>query len=370
MKLLPLLMLACSFNVYATPIENFGEPQTTVLISAIQNKKLHVVQLGDSHTAADVMTDAMRTHLQQQLGQGGLGWSMPLYISGQRLSQYGYDNTGWQATSSRTQLNGNYTLGGFLATPQYAGATLTIKSRQTAPPQNMVVSIRQDENDQPLQLTDANQQHIQLSAPLKNNTWQFIKFKAQLPITVQAQQDTQTAIGGWWALQPTGATVSALGINGAELSYWQRWQWQKEFSEIAPQLVILAYGTNEAYNNHDIGTAKNTLIDTINQIRIASPHTAILVFSAPESLKNTRGECGTRPTSLSAFQQMQQQTAQQMHTLFWNWQDAMGGECTMKTWMNNGLARQDGIHFTAAGYQKLGQNLAQALLELSHKNDF
>ena len=354
---------------FANQLSNFNEPNTEKLKSAMQNHKLQVIQFGDSHTAADVFTGSLRTQLQNSLGDGGMGWGMPMYFTGHRLSLYGYDNSGWQPISSRTQQNENYSLGGLIAIPKFSGATLTIKAKQAEQPQSIIVSIRQGASDGAFSGQDASGRTFSLEAPVKNNTWQTAKFNATLPFTITANNASQSAIAGWWAQNQNGggAVVSALGINGAELSNWNRWNsgWQTELNTLSPNLVILAYGTNEAYNNADVDQARDNLVDKIQKIRRASPNTAIMIISAPESLKGTSGECGTRPSKLSSFQSMQYQVAQSQQTLYWDWQKAMGGECSMKRWMNQGLALKDGVHFSPAGYEKLGQFLANDLLNLS-----
>jgi predicted glycosyltransferase len=52
---------------------------------------------------------------------------------------------------------------------------------------------------------------------------------------------------------------------------------------------------------------------------------AIMIVSAPESLKNIAGQCGIRPIKLTAIQNVQYQVAQQKHTLYWNWHKLWGG---------------------------------------------
>ncbi|MBF7685708.1 SGNH/GDSL hydrolase family protein [Acinetobacter sp. B10A] len=364
------LALSVTTAVHADVFNNFNEPNTAKLQQALRTKTANIVQLGDSHTAADLMTGSLRTVLQQQLADGGMGWGMPMFFAGQRLSLYGYDNAGWQAISSRTQQNEDYSLGGLLAVPKSNGAMLTIKAKIPQPEQRIVVSIRQNSTDEALTVVDAHGKHFNLDAPMKNNTWQFASFTATLPFTVTAPHSTGTAIGGWWAKNANGqgVVVSALGINGSELSQWDRWNtqaWQREVTEIAPDLIILAYGTNEAYNDRlNVVQTKQVLIERIRQIRQASPNSAIMIISAPESLKNTAGICGTRPIHLTAVQDMQKEVAETEHTLFWSWQQAMGGQCSMKKWMTQGLGRGDGVHFTAAGYQQLGQALAKDILSI------
>ncbi|SDB82752.1 SGNH/GDSL hydrolase family protein [Acinetobacter boissieri] len=365
------LALTVTSTAYADALNNFAEPNVAKLQHALQAKTANIIQLGDSHTAADVMTGSLRERLQQQLADGGMGWGMPMYFSGQRLALYGYENTGWQAVSSRTEHGANYSLGGLLAVAKANGVTLTIKAKRPEPEQRLMVSIRQSETDSPLTVTDAMGKTFTLEAPVKNNTWQFAYFNATLPFTVTARNTTDTAIAGWWAKNANGQgiVVSALGINGSELSQWDRWNtlaWQHELKEIAPDLIILAYGTNEAYNDRlDVAQAKNVLVERIQKIRQASPNTAIIIISAPESLKSTAGTCGVRPINLTAVQEMQKQVAMTEHTLFWDWQQAMGGHCSMKKWIAQGLGRGDGVHFTSTGYQQLGQALAQDILNLA-----
>lgn len=369
-----LSVLVMSMSASANYLTNYQDPNTDRLIQALNNNRIHIVQLGDSHTASDSMTEALRSHLQSRYGNGGMGWAMPMYFSGQRMARYGYDNYQWTPISSRRNQNENYTLGGLIARPNFSGSTLTIKAKNQEPMQSMTVSIRQSATDGLFKISDADGNHLILEAPIKNNTWQTTTFDAKLPFTLTAEGSmTNTAIGGWWGRSKyeIGAIVSSLGINGAELSHWSRWNqnaWQQELATIAPELIILAYGTNEAYNHLNAERIASVLDERIEQIRQASPHSAIMIVSSPEVLKNTAGSCGVRPPTLNAIQEAQRQTAQNKHTLFWDWQSAMGGSCSMKQWMKSAKAAKDGVHFTHLGYQQLGRQMADDIISLSALN--
>lgn len=372
-----LLLTACSVDPIQQPKQSHNrkphqEEPVNQLTKALQNKQINIVQLGDSHTAADYMTEVARVRLQQELGNGGAGWAMPTQFPGMRLARFSYSNQGWRAISSRTEENQDYSLGGLIAVPS-VGAKLTIKTRDPEAEQTVIVSIRQGADDDPLNIVDANGRHIVLSAKRKDNQWHFSRFNAQFPITISAGMNFHTAIGGIWTRNSNhqGAVFSALGINGYQLNQWNRWNtqaWQNELNVIAPDLVILAYGTNEAYNNMDIESVRQTLVTVINQIRSASPKTSIMILGAPESLKNTAGPCGTRPPKLTELQNMQREVAATENTLYWDWQAAMGGECSMKSWISQGLARSDGVHFTPSGYQRLGLALADNILAMKNKH--
>ena len=95
------------------------------------------------------------------------------------------------------------------------------------------------------------------------------------------------------------------------------------------------------------------------------PNAGILILGAPESLKTAYGSCGNRPVLLSEVQQMQQRVARDEKIMFWSWQDAMGGACSMKSWMAQGLAAKDGVHFSAQGYETAADKLADSLIRFA-----
>ncbi|WP_066805747.1 GDSL-type esterase/lipase family protein [Moraxella oblonga] len=368
------LLLGVSVSAHAN-LTNYGEPNTQLLMSAFAQNSLHIVQLGDSHTAGDTMTDALRQRLQARMGDGGMGWAMPMYFSGQRMARFGYDNVDFTPVSSRHELGENYTLGGMIAKPLWHGATLTLKSKHAENPQRLFISIRQPAGDGRFIAQDARGQRFAVQTAQKNGQWQLVAINATLPVTLYNDGANRSAIGGWWALNPNGqgAVVSAIGINGAELSYWNRWNdgaWQRELSLMRPNLLVLAYGTNEAYNGVSGQTVKQELIKRIRQIRTASPQTAILIMSAPESLKSTAGDCGVRPSTLTDVQRVQREVAQTERTLYWDWQNAMGGQCSMKWWIRQGKASSDGVHFSQSGYSELGYRFADDLLTLLSKRTY
>lgn len=354
---------------YGNYLTNYGEPNTANLVNAINKRSLHIVQLGDSHTAGDTMTEATRNRLQGVLGDGGMGWAMPMYFSGQRMARFGYDNSSFTPISSRSNSSENYTLGGMIARPNVLGASLTLKNKRAENAQQILVSLRQTAGDGRFVATDATGKRFAIETPHKNGTWQMVSVHAKLPLTIYNESASNSVIGGWWAFAPhrQGAVVSALGINGSELSHWGRWSetaWQNELKTINPQLVVIAYGTNEAYNGVDAGTVKSHLLWRVRQIRQQLPQTAIVIMGAPEALKSTSGSCGTRPATLSAIQQAQREVAQSERTLYWDWQAVMGGSCSMKSWINSGKASRDGVHFTAVGYTWLGESFANDVLAL------
>jgi lysophospholipase L1-like esterase len=200
--------------------------------------------------------------------------------------------------------------------------------------------------------------------------WQQISFYSPMPISYQAN--------GVWEVgeinienSNSGVVISAMGINGSELSQWSRWRgnWmQEDLNSTKADLVIIAYGTNEAFNsNIDISATEQLWESSIEQIKKALPMAGILIIGAPESLKSTAGACGVRAPQLDNIQKMQQRVAIKEKTLYWSWQGALGGSCSMKKLMLEGLARKDGVHFTQKGYNFAADQLADELIKFANK---
>lgn len=351
---------------------DFGDPNAAAVAAKLNAGAggFRYVQIGDSHTAGDYMTDELRQRLQAQLGNGGDGWAMPMRVPGQRLARVSFDVDGWSLINSRNQTPADYPFGGFIAQVVRDGAVLTIKSRQDEPAQAITAIIRQSPGDLPLQANDANGQRLTIASPVADGQWHAVSFSARLPLMIVAQHSPQTAIGGWWlsAMQPAGAVVSAVGINGAEQSQWSRWRndWMADLQPGQPDLIALAYGTNEAFGKAlDENAMRADLEAGIDRLRQNFPQAAILIIGAPESLSGRGGGCGRRAPSLDAVQRIQREVAAQRKTLYWDWQQAMGGTCSMKSWIAQGLGRGDGVHFSAAGYTRLGDDLFQGLRGLA-----
>lgn len=333
------------------------------------NIKFRIVQIGDSHTAGDYFTNELRRRLQQQWGDGGLGWVYPNSVAGQRNAQVLHSGNGWRVLSSRTE-QADFPLGGVLSRSSGGGSSITVSPRTpVADVQQITITARPVFADNELKVTDAQGRQVASLPNLGSNAWQYFSFTAQLPLNYRSQA------GDIWEVghinienDRPGVVVSAMGINGSQLSQWSSWRtdWGQDLAATQADLVILAYGTNEAFSrNLDVAQTKHIWAESIRQIRESLPGAGILIIGAPESLKSKHGQCGQRPPFLDAMQQMQRDVAQQEQTLYWSWQAAMGGPCSMKDWMARGLAARDGVHFSVQGYQTAAAKLAEDIVRLA-----
>ena len=59
------------------------------------------------------------------------------------------------------------------------------------------------------------------------------------------------------------------------------------------------------------------------------------------------------PPKLDTVTSSLKRVAQAHKFTFWNWQNAMGGRCSMTKWVQLSLGAKDHVHYTVAGYEKL-----------------
>lgn len=338
-------------------LTNYGESRLISLADKLlgMNQSSHIIQLGDSHTAADFFTGALRTVLQQRYGNAGPGWLPPAWIRGQRSAALKPGEVAadqWQLTSSRMQTHPNFPLGGFLLQPLRSGSRLQLTQYT---PDNTAFSVRALYQSPYLVPVLINGDPVTWAA---SENWQWsAKQHMQLPLTLETLDDAYPRLGGWLVEngQP-GVLLSSLGINGATIHMLDKWgsNWQIPLQALQPDLLILAYGTNEAFNDDlDSGDYYATLTRHIELLRAQQPHAALLIIGAPDVIKHSSAETceGRRPVQLSSVQAIQRQVAREQHTLFWDWQAMMGGVCSFSDWQVRGLAQKDGVHFTSDGYK-------------------
>ncbi|MBS9779573.1 MAG: hypothetical protein KGV51_03000 [Moraxellaceae bacterium] len=353
------LLFVANFAHGAT-VHDYGDKNISHLKNAYQQGNLHILQIGDSHTAGDYFTEQLRKRLQRELGDGGLGFAYPDKLKGQRNARHGYSSS-WDTDSSKhNKWGGNYPIGGVVATANSPFNRLTLTSQYYAGDTQTADIVVYGDRGQQLTLSN---RYGSKSLPLVRSGWQTLQSSITFPTSIQA--DTGVKIGGFWLKHNSGGIVSAMGINGSTQDYWNRWRSNLAQSLAFSQadLVILAYGTNEAFRS-DASSLTTDMNNAIRNIRQGLPNASILIVGAPESLKSTKGQCGRRSTHLDSVQYQLRQTAQNNHTLYWDWQEAMGGRCSMKSWVNQGLAVRDGVHFQRAGYNRVANDLYNNLKPL------
>jgi lysophospholipase L1-like esterase len=148
-----------------------------------------------------------------------------------------------------------------------------------------------------------------------------------------------------------------LGINGARavrLMSWNDSSFAASVSRRKPDLIILAYGTNEVTdNNWSVESYQRLFVNIMRRFRRAAPQASILIFGPPD--RAVRGAGGWQSVAkMTSLLEAQRRASVEMGAAFWNACAAMGGAGSMNTWVARGMGQPDHVHLTVRGYIKLG----------------
>lgn len=141
----------------------------------------------------------------------------------------------------------------------------------------------------------------------------------------------------------------------------------------APDLIVLAYGTNEGFDDGlDLMAYEARLRTEVARLQAAAPGAVVLILGAPEAMRGEGG--GTcpddpegrwrEPALLPLVRDVQHRVAAASGVAFWDWRGRMGGHCAAHrlTLGPEPLMRGDHVHFNEAGADWLGGLLAADLL--------
>ncbi|AIR89235.1 SGNH/GDSL hydrolase family protein [Pseudomonas cremoricolorata] len=333
-------------------------------LRAANRAGVHIVQLGDSHTAADLFSGELRQLLQARYGDGGIGLVPASAVPGIRSDRLIINSSArqWQLVSARNEQSEQFPLGGYLSLPLAARSTVSLQARGDDSRRYQVSALYRADVDTSLSASAGQR----VALPATQGQWRLSPAldNVGLPTQLNVSASPGLALGGWYVQgrKNAGVTYSSLGINGARLEVVDKWQagWQDTLKALRPDLIILAYGTNEAFDDTlDLALYQSQMDATLTRLHRDLPGAAILLVGPPDSIKQRRAvSCAARqPQPLAAVVRIQRQLARKHQALFWDWQAYMGGPCSIARWQAQGLARPDLVHLSADGYRQSAQGL-------------
>mgnify|MGYP003634490713 FL=1 len=339
-----------------------------------RDRPVHILQIGDSHTAGDRITGAVRARLQARFGNGGRGVLPPgIPYDGYGPFQVQVAARDWTMTQVPLVPSGSYSRAGVgltaVQTTRFgAEPTLTLISEPGGQPRVLGLCGRAGPEGGAIRFRTVDREGV-------------ADFSAPDPGPVCREIDLPTAAGAvalspvgpgvplydlWLATGGPGVIVSNLGVVGAtlrdlaarddavtaiELAYWR------------PQLIVLAFGTNEGFDDGLDGAVYEGLLRSqIARMQRLAPAAALLLMGAPDAERTgSAGGCsadGLRrpPPSLAVVRDVQRRVAADMDVAFWDWHGRMGGDCSADrlALLAEPHMRGDRVHFTTVGADWIG----------------
>lgn len=162
-----------------------------------------------------------------------------------------------------------------------------------------------------------------------------------------------------------GITVTGIGVNGASLaSYLKCTDFSRDMQTLAPDLVILAIGINDATgSNFSEELFIQRYRTLVAQILAVNPNCALLFITNNDSFRRVRNRGYVVNPNGAKAERAFFEIAGSFNGAVWDLYDIMGGQGSMKKWEAEGLARRDKVHFTESGYELVGDLLFNALMD-------
>ncbi len=348
-----------------------------------------IIQIGDSHTAGDMVTNGWRRRWQAEYGSGGRG----LMAVGRPYQGYltwgvtARESADWavNALFGRQHASDGAPLGlaGFTRTARRAGAWVQLAADSPA-----------DQFDRfgLCGLTGPDQGAVRVVFGAQARDYSFaaaapgaacLDLAAARPeagASVTTLDDRPVNLTSWAATRQSGGIVLAnLGVVGSRLAHFSRNTdaiTGVELRASHPDLVVIAFGTNEGFDPAlHLDEAEAAIRGQVARIRTLLGYAVPILLLGPPDAASNRAEialpglpetvqCGNgwmMPGHLARIRALQLRLANELGLAFWDWQQAMGGACASSAWVEQGLQRGDHVHFTPLGGQVLGEALADDL---------
>jgi lysophospholipase L1-like esterase len=343
------------------------------------HEDVNVLHFGDSHTAADFETGPLRRALQTRFGDGGRGFvaigePWKHYVQEGLRNGCTHDWTAERAhptKASKGKLIGDglYGLCGVALHTDRAGARAWGEYTARASKIEVAYLAQPHGGSFDVYVDGARAGHVSTRAAAPASAWDPIAVSDgphRVEIVATGDGDVRL-FGADLDRDQVGVTYDALGINGARITNalaWDESHMAEQIRHRNPDLVVLAYGTNESGDTDvPIDVYERQLVDLLGRVARAVPSASCMLLGPPDRAVHSREGWGTLPRLLDIVA-AQRRVARAAGCAFFDQLEAMGGPGTIAEWAEEPQPRagRDRVHLTREGYSQLGNAVAGELI--------
>ena len=346
---------------------------------------VRVLQIGDSHTANDSLSGRLRDRLQARFGSAGRGW-LPAGIPFKyyRPHLVTVTESGWQHVKPSDHAGLALGLDASAAISQPADAVMTVEGTEPLGFDRLAVEFLTQPNGASFTVSLDGGAPLRVPTDAAAPTIKRVDLTPDHPARraeLRAAEQTPVVLLGWAAeRRSAGIIYENHGTIGATVGLLDQMTPEAvsfELTERRPALIIVAFGTNEGFDN-DLDPDRYTgrFRAAVEALRQRAGGTAMLILGPPDGNRADRGcppdPCGAattncswrEPPKLAVVRDIQRRVAAQHGWAYWDWFGAMGGTCSIDrmTGANPPLAMPDHVHLSTPGYQAMADLLFADLM--------
>jgi lysophospholipase L1-like esterase len=332
--------------------------------SGARRGPVRILQFGDSHTAADILTAEIRHNFQEDFGDGGAGFLVPRNpMSTRRHGAASGASSGWvvEGIGGRIASDGIYGPAGIALGTSLPNERAWL---QTTAERFEVFFVRQPGGGSIDILVDGAtvlKEPLSLAARLPRlGHFSYDAAAASHRLEVHTLDAGKVRLLGIVAENLNGVAYDVCGINGARaerLFTWNATAFAAALAERKPDLIIIAYGTNEAGDPDWTSDGYQQLLaGLLRRMHAMAPQASVLIYGPPDRADLTLGA-----RRMPALIEAERRAAVAGNAAFWNSYTAMGGRGSMNAWVAQGLGQGDHVHLSGPGYVRMGDMFYQDL---------
>ncbi|MGC9331692.1 MAG: GDSL-type esterase/lipase family protein [Bacteroidales bacterium] len=322
--------------------------------------KINILHIGDSHIQADYVSGHLRKRFQEMAWglNGGRGFVFPV-----KMAQ---SNNPWNFSVSYT---GNWEscknvekeqicplgLAGYLVatTDQKAGIRINFKEDNSLTYSYNTLRVFHNMDTATWQITPENSS---LTYTLQHRPDSgFSEFRFDSPLDSMEILISKQGVSGEFVFRgfqfmndDPGIVYHSVGVNGAKTESWLRCPLlEKEISCIAPDLIIISLGTNDAYTSKfDAEVFENNCRQLLTRLQRVAPDAAVLWVTPGDNYRYRKYLNYSTEKASDVILKL----GGEKQFMVWDFYDIMGELNAIMSWYRAGLTAHDKLHFNKKGY--------------------
>jgi hypothetical protein len=344
-----------------------------------KNKKVRIAHYGDSLLLGDIITESLRERFQENYSGKGIGFASIIADDNRMrktlIQSYSNDwNYASFVTRNPDQLP--YGINGTVAVPnpgswvkyvttqvyRYTSSFDIVKIYYSNADKSSLIQYSMDNNPSKKMNLDGGDGVLEISIDTKGAKefeLQFLNGKRPYFYGVSLESATGVYVDNF----------PMRGNSGASLAEILPKTFQDFNKYLDYDLIIFNFGANVSSPNKGIYSVyENKMIGVIEEFKKAFPKTSFLLVSVADKTVKRGSQFLTNP-DVPLLLESQKRIAELTHIAFWNLWEAMGGNNSMKDWVDAAppQALKDYSHFTSEGGERVGELLYNALMDASRK---
>jgi lysophospholipase L1-like esterase len=346
-------------------------------LDRVKDGVVRIIQLGDSHIAADYITRTTRAQLQDRFGNAGRG-----FVPADQRAEYGgrrVERKGWERLRCVDPKGpGNpFGFAGMYLESEHNGAELTYELE----PDDDDLVLYYQAQPKGANLKIFAESELLATVPTKNKKARGLVERIEIPehrlgaaippavLKVTADGPNVKFFGLSFESLKAGVLYDSIGPVGADARVYlqmDQTSMAEQLDALRPDLVVLMVGGNDALM---IRKGERTLEDVrtdhealITQMQRHLPTSECLVFGPMDAAERMSDGRLVSKTFIKEVRDLQREISLKKGCAFWDAYEAMGGAGSFGRWLREGIMNEDLIHPRAKGGDLIGHLFAQALI--------